>query len=159
MLLTLKLLVMLIVLFVLFMVISVKFLLQLIIKTAPKDVQERLRNRHTPVWQMIVGIILDAVCLAGIVYVFITAGADAVRNNMGFIDVFARFFILLEGYKVFDIVVFDWLLLTKLNIYQHFFPEVKGCESMEKFGFNLKSQLLKAGLFALLAAVVALFLT
>jgi len=158
--LTFELLGMLIGLFVLFMVVSIAFLLKLIIRTAPEDVQERLKDRpDPPMWQTVLGIVLAAACLAGIAGVLIWAGADAVRTDMSFARIFVRFLILFEGYKLFDMVFLDWLMLTKLNVYQRFFPEVKGCKSMEKFGFNLKEQLIKIVIFALLALVVALILS
>ena len=146
--------------FSLFMVVTIAFLLKLIIKTAPKDVQERLKDRpDPPLWQTVLGTVLAVMCLVVIVLVLIYAGRDAVLNGLGFWKIFARFLILFEGYKIFDMVVLDWLMLTKLNVYQRFFPEVKGCASMDKFGFNLKSQLIKVILFAFVALAVAFILS
>ena len=146
--------------FALFMVVTIAFLLKLIIKTAPQDVQERLKDRpDLPFWKKVLGIILAAACLAAIAAAVIFAGEDAVRTDMSFGQIFIRFLILFEGYKLFDMVVLDWLMLTKLDVYQRFFPEVRGCESMEKFGFNLKSQLIKAAVFAVLALVIAFVLS
>jgi len=160
MILTFKLLGVLLAAFVLFMVVSIAFLLKLIIKTAPQDVQERLKDRpDPPLWKTILGIVLAAVCLMAIAAVFICAGKDAVRSGMTFGQIFVRFLILFEGYKLFDMIFLDWLMLTKLNVYQRFFPEVIGCESMEKFGFNLKSQVAKIVIFAILALVVAFILS
>jgi len=157
--LTFKLLFILLALFVLFMIVTIAFLLKLIIKTAPEDVQERLKDRpDPPVWKTVLGVILALFILGGIVYVLIYAGIDAVKNDLTFKEIFLRYLILFEGYKLFDMVFFDWLLLTKLNIYQTFFPEVKGCKSMESFGFNLKEQLIKLIVFAVLALVIALIL-
>jgi len=156
MLLTIKLLGLLLLLFVAFMIICIAFLLKLIIKTAPEDVQERLANRpDPPLWKKILGFILAGACLVGIAGILIYAGVDCVRSGMGFGDIFLRYLTLFEGYKIFDMVVLDWLMLTKLHVYQRFFPEVEGCESMEHFGFNLKSQLVKVIVFAGIALVVA----
>jgi len=146
--------------FTLFMVVTIAFLLKLIIKTAPQDVQERLKDRpDPPLWKTLLGILLAAACLIGIAAVLIYAGVDAVNTNMTFLQIFVRFLILFEGYKLFDMVVLDWLMLTKLDVYQRFFPEVRGCKSMEQFGFNLKSQLIKVVVFAGLALVIALVLS
>jgi len=159
MILTFKLLALLLILFMLFMVVMITFLLKVIIRTAPQDVQERLRDRpDPPAWKVAVGGVLALMCLAGMVATLVYAGVDAVRSGMSFGMTFVRFLILFEGYKLFDIVVLDWLMLTKLNIYQHFFPEVTGCESMESFGFNLRSQLIKVVVFAVLALAVAFVL-
>jgi len=154
--LTLLLLGILIVSFSSFMVVTIAFLLKFIIKTAPKDVQERLAGRpNPPFWKTILGVILALICLAAIVGVLIYAGVDAVKEDMSFWQIFLRYLILFEGYKLFDIIFLDWLMLTKLNVYQHFFPEVAGCESMKQFGFNFKSQLVKIFVFAAAALVIA----
>jgi len=146
----------LIVLFVLFMAAAIAFLLKLIIKTAPLDVQERLSGRpDAPAWKTALGIVICLCLLLGIAAVLVYAGFDAVRSHMGFWQIFLRFFILFAGYKLFDMFFFDYLLLTKMNVYQKFFPEVAGCRSMEKFGFNLKSQLLKLAAFTAAALIVA----
>jgi len=160
MLLNLKLLAMLLILFVLFMIVSIALLLKFIIRTAPADVQERLKGRpDPPLWKSALGAVIALACLGGIAGVLIYAGFDAVKSGMNFRQIFSRFLILFEGYKLFDMVFLDWLMLTKLNIYQRFFPEVAGCESMEKFGFNFKRQIVKVVVFALLAFVIALALS
>ena len=78
---------------------------------------------------------------------------------MGFSDILVRYLILLEGYKLFDMVCFDYILLTKLNIFQKLFPETVGCKGYEKFGFNLKSQIIKILVFAVISVVIAVVLS
>ncbi len=41
---------------------------------------------------------------------------DTVKTELSFIEAFIRFFIITEGYKLFDIICFDYLMLTKLEI-------------------------------------------
>jgi len=160
MLLTLKLLLLLLILFILFMIVCVAFLLKFIIKTAPKDIQERLKNRENPpLWKSVIGIVLALMCLTGIIWILVYAGINAIETNMTLWQIFLRYLILFVGYKLFDIIVFDWLLLTKLNIYQHFFPEIIGCESMQKFGFNFKNQVIKIFLFIIGAFIISLILS
>jgi len=154
--LTLLLLLGLIMLFVLFMAVTITFLLKLIIRTAPEDIREIIMKRpDPPVGHTVTGVILAVVILALIAGVIVYAGYDARNTHMSFGQTFMRFLILFEGYKVFDMVVFDWLLLTKLNVYQTLFPETAGCKGYEQFGFNLNSQLVKLVLFAGLAALAA----
>ena len=40
-------------------------------------------------------------------------------------------------------VCFDYFLLMKFRFFQHYFPEVESVYPLKKYGFNLKSQLLK----------------
>ena len=56
-------------------------------------------------------------------------------------------------------VCFDYILLTKLNIFQKLFPETVGCKGYEKFGFNLKSQIIKILVFAVISVVIAVVLS
>lgn len=139
---------------------GVRFLVKIFVKTAPKDIQEKVLARpDDPLWMTVVGACLMVVLLMGVVAVFIWAGADAVHKKYGFWMIFARFMILLEGYKIFDMIFFDWILLTKMNIFQKLYPETIGCEGYKSFGFNLKSQLVKMIVFAGIALIVAAFLS
>ncbi len=131
-----------------------------IVKTAPKDIQKKVLARPDyPKWRTALGFVLTAVIALGIAGVLLWAGLDAVRKSMRFGEMFARFSILLCGYKLFDMICFDWLLLTKLHIFQHFFPETVGCKGYEQFGFNLKSQLIKLAGFAAVSVVIAMILS
>ena len=46
-------------------------------------------------------------------------------------------------YKAYDMIFFDWFLLCKFQFFQHYFPETEPALSGRKYGFNIKSQLLK----------------
>lgn len=112
--------------------------------SAPKDVQaaietrkERFKGAHA------VGWILMAVAAVLVIGSVIIAIADGIRRGFSFGQFFLRFLILLEGYKVWDMIFLDWYLLTKSHFYQHYFPEVEGCESLKHTGFNRKSQAMK----------------
>lgn len=36
-----------------------------------------------------------------------------------------------------------WLLVTRSHFFQHYYPEIDGCEDYSKYGFNLKSQIIR----------------
>ncbi len=72
---------------------------------------------------------------------------------------FLRFFVILVGYKCLDIVVFDWLMLTKWKLPLKIYPETAGSAAYSSFGFNRKSHTLKLILFAGLSLVIAFVLT
>ena len=42
---------------------------------------------------------------------------------------------------MFDIIVLDYILITKTQFFQHYIPETKGCAGYHSFGFNRKEQL------------------
>lgn len=147
----------LLVLAVLIMAVGVKFLVKIFIKFMPKDVQEKVyRMPDNPKWMTALGICLMIIFLSAVVFLLIWAGVDAVHKNYGFGMIFLRFLILLEGYKIFDMIVFDWLLLTKSNIPRKWYPEIADCEVFHSYGYNLKNQIIKLFVFAMLAAGIAL---
>ncbi|SDB08762.1 hypothetical protein SAMN02910317_00447 [Ruminococcaceae bacterium FB2012] len=124
--------------------------------TAPKDVQaavqpkpERFKGQHLIGWKLIFLSLLMIICAA------VIAVWDGVKNGFTFWQFFARFLIILYCYKAFDMVCFDWLLLTKSHFFQHYYPETEGCESYRKFGFNLRSQLIKLAVFPIVSAAAA----
>lgn len=124
--------------------------------TAPKDVQaavqpkpERFKGQHLIGWKLIFLSLLMIVCAA------VIAVWDGVKNGFTFWQFFARFLIILYCYKAFDMICFDWLLLTKSHFFQHYYPETEGCESYRKFGFNLRSQLIKLAVFPIVSAAAA----
>lgn len=143
-----------------FMAVTVTFIPKTVVKSAPQDIQEKVLTRPDyPKWKTVVGNTLAVLILLCNAAILILAGVDAVQERMGFSMIFARYLILLVGYKIFDMVCFDWILLTKLNIFQRFFPETAGCEGYKSFGFNVKSQVIKIIVFAFISLIVALILS
>ena len=142
------------------MTVGVLFLLKIMVRSAPKDIQEIILKRpDDPKWKTAVGFLLMAVLFAGVIGLFVWEASDARRAGLGLGQTFLRFLILLDGYKLFDMVFFDWIVLTKLNIFQKVAPETVGCKGYESFGFNLKSQIIKLFVFAGLALVTAALVT
>ena len=59
-------------------------------------------------------------------------------------------------YKVYNMVCFDCFLLIKFKFFQHYYPETAGALEGRKYGFNVKSQLLKLlVIFPALSALAA----
>ena len=123
---------------------------------APKDAQavlqpkpERFRGQHLLGWTL---IMLGLLMLAAVLVIAIW---DGVRNEFGFWQFFARFLIILYVYKAFDMVCLDWLLLTRSHFFQHYFPELEGLESYTKYGFNLKSQIIRIIIYPFICALAA----
>ena len=149
----------LIVLIVITLAVGVIFIPKIAVLSAPKDIKEIMLARPDyPQWKTVVGITLVTILFLIILGILIWAGVDAKNNNYNFSMIFIRYLILLEGYKIFDMICFDYILLTKLNIFQKMFPETIGCKGYESYGFNLKSQIIKLIVFAIISCVIALIL-
>lgn len=56
---------------------------------------------------------------------------------------FFRFVFIFTVYKIYDMVCFDYFLLMKFQFFQYYYPETKSVYANRKYGYNIKSQLLK----------------
>ncbi|MCM1468519.1 MAG: hypothetical protein NC086_10255 [Alistipes sp.] len=124
--------------------------------TAPKDIQavvleheERFPGARLLGWAL---LIID---IAAFLSVFVYAGWDGIQSGFGFWQFMARFLIMLYLLKAFDIIFFDWFLLTKSHFFQHYYPETEGCAGYHQFGFNRKEQIAKIILFPFVALLLA----
>ncbi len=124
--------------------------------SAPKEVQTLLKPRdgelfygaRTTGWVMIVfSVLVISGALAAAVW-------DGLRSGYSFTQFFLRFTLILTIYKIYDMVFFDWYLLCKFHFFQYYYPETQPALSGRKYGFNIKSQLLK--LLVIFPAVSAL---
>lgn len=124
--------------------------------SAPKEVRVLLKSRdeelfygaRTLGWVMMGFSILTISGALGI------AAWDGMRNGYSFAQFFLRFALILTIYKIYDMVFFDWFLLCKFHFFQYYYPETEPALSGRKYGFNIRSQLLK--LFIIFPALSAL---
>ncbi len=79
---------------------------------------------------------------------------DGFRSGYTFAQFFLRFVLIFTIYKIYDMTCFDYFLLMKFHFFQHYFPEVESVYDGRKYGYNIKSQLLK--LLVIFPAVSAL---
>ena len=113
--------------------------------SAPKEAREALQQRDKELfygarvmgWVM---MIFSAVVILGVGIVSIW---DGFRSGYTFWQFFLRFVLIFTIYKLYDMVFFDYFLLMKFRFFQHYYPEVTSAMENRKYGFNLKSQLLK----------------
>ena len=113
--------------------------------SAPKEAQALIKPRNmelfygarTMGWVM---MILSALMILGVGVISIW---DGFRSGFTFWQFFLRFVSIFTIYKVYDMIFFDWFLLCKFHFFQHYFPEVASVYNGRKYGYNLKSQLLK----------------
>ena len=124
--------------------------------SAPKEAQEAIKPRNEELFHGAramgrVLMILSALMITG---VFVVAVWDGFRNGYSFLQFFLRFVLILTIYKAYDMIFFDWFLLCRFHFFQHYYPELESVYNGRKYGFNIKSQLLK--LFVIFPAVSAL---
>ena len=113
--------------------------------SAPKEMQEVIKPRENELfygaraigWTL---IIFSFIMIAGVGIVSIW---DGFRSGFDFWRFFLRFVIIFTVYKIYDMVCFDYFLLMKFKFFQHYFPETESAFQGRKYGFNIKSQLLK----------------
>lgn len=128
----------------------------------PEDVQERLRPRveNKPMtFKRFMGwVILAAFCIL-FIGLFVYGAADGIKNGYSFWQFLLRFLIIGASIKVFDIVFFDYFILTRTRFFQHFFPETEGCKGWKDFGFNRKQQIRQCILIPVCCLITALICT
>ena len=108
----------------------------------PKDIEEKARLHQPPFPAApVIGWILMLLCALGFVGVIVYGGWDGVRKGFTFGRFLVRFLAILLGMKAFDIIVLDYILITKTQFFQHYIPETKGCAGYHSFGYNRKEQL------------------
>ena len=113
--------------------------------SAPKAAQEVIRLRENELFYgaRTIGWTLLVFSVLMILGVGVIAIWDGFRNFFTFSQFFLRFVLIFSIYKIYDMVCFDYFLLMKFHFFQYYYPEVESVYPLKKYGFNIKSQLLK----------------
>ena len=124
--------------------------------SAPKEAQEVLKPRNEELFfgARAMGWVLMILSVLMILGVGVISIWDGFRSGFSFLQFFLRFVSIFTIYKAYDMIFFDWFLLCRFRFFQYYYPEVESVYNGRKYGYNLKSQLLK--LFVIIPAVSAL---
>ena len=124
--------------------------------SAPKEAQEVIQPREKELFYgaRVIGWTLMIFSILMIVGVGVISIWDGFRSDFTFWQFFSRFVLISTIYKIYDMVCFDYFLLMKFRLFQYYYPEVGSVYPLKKYGFNIKSQLLK--LLVIFPAVSAL---
>lgn len=126
------------------------------LSSAPKEALELLKPRNDEVFYgaRAMGWVLMIISILMILGVGVVSIWDGFRSGYSFWKFFVRFVLIFTVYKAYDMIFFDWFLLCKFRFFQFYYPEVEPVYNGRKYGYNLKSQLLK--LFVIFPAASAL---
>ena len=124
--------------------------------SAPKEAQEVLKPRNEELFfgARAMGWVLIVLSVLMILGVGVISIWDGFRSGFSFLQFFLRFVLIFTIYKAYDMIFFDWFLLCRFRFFQYYYPEVAPVYDGRKYGYNLKSQLLK--LFVIFPAASAL---
>ena len=124
--------------------------------SAPKEAREAILPREHELFYgaRIIGRTLMIFSILMIAGVGIISIWDGFRSGFTFLQFFLRFVSIFTIYKIYDMICFDYFLLMKYQFFQFYYPEVKSVYLDRKYGYNIKSQLLK--LFIIFPAASAL---
>ena len=113
--------------------------------SAPREAREAIlpRDKELFVGARTIGWTLMSFSILMILGVGIVSIWDGFRSGFGFWQFFTRFVLIFTIYKAYDLVCFDYFLLMKFQFFQYYFPEVGSVYPLKKYGYNIKSQLLK----------------
>ncbi len=113
--------------------------------SAPKEAQEALLPRDKELFYgaRTIGWTLMVFSFLMIIGVGVISIWDGFRSEFTFWQFFFRFVFIFSVYKIYDMICFDYFLLMKFHFFQFYFPEVESVYSNRKYGYNIKSQLLK----------------
>ena len=115
------------------------------------DRKERFPGAHALGW------VIEAIAILLFLGAAALSVCGGVRNDFDFLHFFVRFLVILYCMELYDIVVFDWVLLCHSNFFPHFYPEVKGVVGPQMFGYNKRTHLLHFAAY-IPASVIAAWL-
>ncbi|MBR2562469.1 MAG: hypothetical protein IKE31_10055 [Eubacterium sp.] len=124
--------------------------------SAPEEVKALLTQREHELFYgaRAIGWTLFTLSALMVVGVGVIAVWDGLRSGFTFRQFFLRFMVILTVYKICDMALVDNFLLLKFQFFQYYYPEAGNVMEGKKYGFNIRSQLLK--LFVIFPAFSAL---
>ncbi len=113
--------------------------------SAPKAAQDAVQPRQEELFYgaRTIGWTLMIFSFLMILGVGVVSIWDGLRSDFTFFQFFLRFILIFTIYKLYDMICFDYFLLMKFKFFQHYYPELETVYANRKYGYNIKSQLLK----------------
>ena len=124
--------------------------------SAPKEIQEtvlpkpeRFKGQHA-LGYFLIGVSFIIIGGTGVIAVW-----NGFENDYSFWQFFGRFTAIFYIYKAFDMTFLDYFLLMKSHFFEHYYPEIEEVNANRRYGFNLRSQLIKLVIFPIASAIAA----
>lgn len=113
--------------------------------SAPKEALALLKKRDKELFTGArkMGRVLICLGILMILGVGVISIWDGFRSDFTFLQFFLRFVLIFSIYKIYDMTFFDYFLLCRFKFFQYYYPEVDSVYTGRKYGYNIKSQLLK----------------
>jgi len=113
--------------------------------SAPKEALALVKDRKQEEFYGArrIGWVLMTISIIMILGVGVVSIWDGFRSGFTFWQFFLRFVMIFTIYKIYDMTFFDYFLLCRFRFFQHFIPEVTPVYTDRKYGYNIKSQLMK----------------
>jgi len=113
--------------------------------SAPKEAVALLKKRDKELFTGArkMGWVLLCLSILMILGVGVISIWDGFRSDFTFLQFFLRFVLIFTIYKIYDMTFFDYFLLCRFKFFQYYYPEVDSVYTGRKYGYNIKSQLLK----------------
>ena len=113
--------------------------------TAPQEFREVIKPRDKELFYgaRATGWILMVFSFLMIIGSCVIAIWDGFRSEYSFCQFVLRFELIFIMYNIYVIICFDYFLLMNFHFFQFYFPEIEGVSQNRKYGFNIKSQLIK----------------
>ena len=113
--------------------------------SAPKEARDVILQRDKELFYgaRAIGWTLFIISVLMILGVGVIAVWDGLRSGFTFWQFFWRFVLILTIYKLCDMALIDNFLLLKYHFFQYYYPEAADVMEGRKYGFNIKSQLMK----------------
>ena len=105
--------------------------------SAPKEIKDAVtkkkeRFKHQHILGYIMLILAFILLLSPIGYQIYYS----IKNDVFYWFIVIRIIIMLFGLELFDIILFDYVLLCHSNFFPHYYPEVKNIVGPHLFGYN-----------------------
>ena len=124
--------------------------------SAPKEARDVIKQKDKELFYGArkIGWTLFILSILMILGVGVISIWDGIRSGFTFVQFFLRFVLIFTIYKLCDMILIDNFLLLKFHFFQYYYPEAENIMEGRKYGFNIRSQLLK--LFVIFPAASAL---
>ena len=113
--------------------------------SAPKEARALIKPKNEELFlgAKTMGWVLMIISILMILGVGVISIWDGFKSGFSFHQFFLRFVLIFTIYKVYDMIFFDWFLLCRFRFFQYYYPELESVYNGRKYGYNIKSQMLK----------------